>query len=1270
VNILRHFFFKFMKNFWLKSGIIVFIVLIFKSIYSQEISVKINWLNNSFETLGNNVYYFMQFEGGTYLFPGSPFPIFSSRYPVQQHFNDAQIKDLVFETVPVELLKNIPTDELTHDFQFNTSIFSERKRNFLHIELLPVRKNTNGKIERLTSFTIAFLQNKDKDISPWVQKSHVYASNSVLSTGKWKQIKITQTGIYKITYNQLVNMGFSNPENIRIYGNAGRPLPFNNNGFKIDDLAENPIYMNKGPDYIFNEGDYILFYAHAPVFWNYDTTNHFFIHTIHPYADESIYFLTDGYGVATPINNIDENLLVPQQTVTSFDDYAYHELELVNFIMSGRMWVGETFDYELTKTFSFNFPNTVPNSDTKIKCMVYAESSSTSSFTFSLNGVSLGILGIASGTSSTPGTFSKTVSNSNSQLSLGITYNKPAQDGTGWLDYFDINVKRNLIFTNGQMLFRNIESVSSGNIVQYQMTGANANVVIWDVTNPVQPKAVQTSINGNTLSFIARADSLREYIAFDGSNFYSPIIGNDVPNQNLHALSNPDMVIVSHPNFLTTANELAEWHRQKDGLSVVVVTPQQIYNEFSSGMVDASAIKFFLKMMYDRANADSTAIPKYLLLFGDGSFDNRHVFSQNSNFIPTYESPSSTSLQASLTTDDYFVMLDDNEYEYIGDVDMGVGRITVKTLEEANHVVNKIKNYYAVTTQGDWRNWVTFVADDEDANEHISNANDLATYLDTTFGQYNLDKIYLDAYLQQSTPTGDQYPDVKNAIAQRMQKGSFVFNFTGHGNEYGLTAEHVIIVSDINAWTNFNTLPLFITATCEFSRWDNYNRTSGGEDVLLNPNGGAVTLFSTTRLVYSASNFVLNKFFFTYLFPTNAQGEYLRLGDVYRLAKNHTGGAADVNKRNFSLLGDPALKLVFPKYNVFTDSINGVSTVNNNDTIHPLQKVIVKGHIENNNHTIVDNYNGTLIVTIFDKPVNKHTLANDGGYPFSFKVQNNVLFKGKVSVINGYFSFNFIMPKDILYTSGFGKISYYAYNETASDANGFNRNLQIGGDPCSINDTHGPTIQLYLNDEKFVSGENTNESPKLIAKLYDENGINTVSSSIGHDITACLDNNSGQKIVLNDYYVSEKDNYQKGVVQYPFSNLSAGEHKLTVKAWDVADNSSEASISFTVKPSENISLSHVLNYPNPFSTITSFYFEHNQISTPMDVLIQIFTLTGKVVKNIHTTFVSEGFRSIPISWDGRDEYGDKLAQGVYFYRIQVKTSAGEVEKFEKLVILK
>lgn len=671
-----------------------------------------------------------------------------------------------------------------------------------------------------------------------------------------------------------------------------------------------------------------------------------------------------------------------------------------------------------------------------------------------------------------------------------------------------------------------------------------------------------------------------------------------------------------------------------------------------------------MKMLYDRAGNDSLKMPKYLLLFGDGSYDNRNTSAENTNFILSYQSSTSLVAVNSLTTDDFFGLLDNNEYEYVGTLDIGVGRIPVKSLTEAQQYVRKLKNYYSAASMGEWRNWIALLADDEDVNEHMNQSNTLAQYLENNFTHYNLDKIYLDAFPQKTTPTGDRYPDANEAVEQRMKKGCLVFNYTGHGNEYALAHEHVIIVSDIVSWSNFNTLPLFITATCEFGRWDNYHRVSAGELVLLNPRGGAISMLTTTRLVYSTSNFALNKSFYEVFFPKNSQGEYVRLGDAYRLAKNRTGGLGDINKRNFSLLGNPAMRIAFPKFTVVTDSINGIHVSYFNDTIKPLQKIKISGHIEDNQQ-IVSTFNGEIVITVFDKPSNVISLANDGGTPFQFSVQKDILFKGKASVLNGYFSCEFIVPKDIKYTNGFGKISYYAQRHNSiDDATGSFTQLILGGEAFELNDNKGPDIELYMNNEQFSDGGLTNESPTLIVKLFDENGINTVSNSIGHDITAILDNNPSQKYILNDNYISDKDNYQKGTATYSFSKLSPGEHTITVKAWDVVNNSSQKTIRFVVQNSQDLSISRVINYPNPFTTKTSFYFEHNHPGTPLSVTLQIFTVTGRIIKTIKQDIVSDGFRSQPIDWDGKDEYGDRVAQGIYFYRLQVITAKKLLKKLK------
>ncbi len=588
-------------------------------------------------------------------------------------------------------------------------------------------------------------------------------------------------------------------------------------------------------------------------------------------------------------------------------------------------------------------------------------------------------------------------------------------------------------------------------------------------------------------------------------------------------------------------------------------------------------------------------------------------------------------------------------------------------------MVDKIIHYATggETVFGSWRNVVCFVADDEDGNMHMEDhAEKMAVRLDTSYGYINVDKIYLDAYEQVSTSGGQRAPDVNEAINRRMDKGSLIMNYTGHGGEAGWAHERILGITDINNWENYDRLPIFITATCEFSRYDDPTRVSAGELVLLNPKGGAVALFTTARATYGSPNFQLNNAMYDFMFE-KVNGEYPRFGDLIRNAKNKSGNITD-NDRKFILLGDPALKLAYPEHTVNTISINNVTVSAVPDTIKALQKVTVSGQVVDANGSLLSSYNGILRPTVYDKPTEVQTLVTDpDSQPFTFKLLMAILFNGKANVTNGEFTFSFIVPKDIAYDYGYGKISYYASNEN-TDATGYYKNIVIGGyDNTVPPDDQGPQIELYLNDENFAFGGITDENPVLLAYVSDSSGINTVGTGIGHDIVTTLDNDNNKSVIINDYYESDVDSYSSGVITYPFSSLSKGNHSLTLKVWDVHNNSSEAYTEFVVAESAELAIEHVLNYPNPFTTKTAFYFDHNQPGSMLEVQVQIYTVSGRLIKTIDEFVMTNGFRSDPIHWDGLDDYGDRIGRGVYLYKLRVRSQDGSfAEKLEKLVILR
>ena len=1214
---------------------------------------------------------------------------------------ELMLTNTVFEELPNADLQviNKSFDQIPGDINIISGISYQNRKPLLKISFVPLRKNKiTGKIERLVSFNFNFSYNNSIVLKE-LKKSRTYASHSVLESGDWYKVFIYKTGIHVITYNDLVTLGINpaniDPRNVRVYGNGGTMLPEDNLKFRYDDLKENAVYVRGESDGVFNTDDYIIFYAKGPESWTYDNSKNVFNHKINKYTNKSSYFITTSLGSGKRVASVASSSLPADYTVTSFNDYQFHENDSLNLIKSGREFYGEVFDLTTSRTFSFSFPNVKAGSSIFLKTGLLARSiaySTTYKVYANNTKVQDMLMSAASPVYTSTYAYSKvteTTISPSSSLDIRIDYNKGVNSSAiGWLDYIELNAERDLSFVTGQMAFRSSESVGKG-VSEFILGNASSGIAIWDVTDFTEPKSIIATANGSSLTYKMNTDTLREFIAFDGSGFYPVTCSGRVSNQDLHGLGQYNMIIISYPDFVGEANRIADMHRNDDGMTVLITTPQPIYNEFSSGNQDVTAIKDFVKMFYDRAGSDVNNQPKFLMLFGDASYDMQNRVANNTNLIPTYQTENSIDPSSSFLTDDYFGFLDDLESGAFNNLlDIAIGRITAKDIDEAKVVVDKILNYKAkydlasgssascsdfsntISNLADWRNVICFVSDDADyaGEDFMGQSESIARYVDTTYNNFNIDKIYMDAYTQVSTPGGQRYPDATEAVNKRVTKGALIVNYIGHGGEVGWAHETLIGVSDINSWNNKNNTPLFVTATCEFSRFDDPARTSAGEYVLLNPEGGGVSLFTTTRLAYAGSNYSLNLAFYREIFKKTA-GKYPYLGDAVKASKNALGCASAIS--NFALLGDPALKLAYPEFNVVTSTINNHPLAGLSDTLKALEKISIKGYVTDNNGIKLTSYQGIIVPTVFDKAIQVISNGNDGGSPQAFNLQKNIIYKGKASVVNGDFSFSFVVPKDIAYKYGKGRISYYSQNGV-TDANGFYENFIIGGTSGKdITDNTGPVLKLFMNDNRFVTGGITNRNPVLLAYLNDSAGVNTIGSGIGHDIAAVLDNNTDKTYVLNDYYESDLNTYQSGVVRYPFSDLDYGEHKLFLKAWDVYNNSSETEIDFVVAETADLALDHVLNYPNPFTTYTEFWFEHNQPCCDLEVLIQIFTVSGKLIKTINTVVETEGFRAEPIPWDGKDDFGDPIGKGVYVYMLKVKGNTGTVaQKIEKLVILK
>lgn len=1231
-------------------------------------------------------------------------------------------KIIINTTIPKFELQNIITRELSEkeiqiienykkyvsaEFSISYKFGIARNEKIMFANIVPIRLNSSNKYEYLESYNVNWdieTNEKPENNSSLNKKTKATSSTvSVLASGNWYKIGLTKNGVYKLNKTFLSNLGIDvskiDPRYIKIYGNGGKLMSEKNSVFKHDDLQENSISVIGESDGIFNTNDFVLFYGQSTDSWLRGSGNNIpFHHLLHSFSDTSYYFLNvDINTLGKRVTQQNSLATSPNKTTSSQDYLDIHEVNTYNAVKSGREFYGEKFDLNTSYSFPFTIPDAVLGDSIYVKSKVLSRCDITSNYLTSFTGGSYNL-------SCSPTNINYYLAdvgyngegNSSALINsnyFNVTVTKQTPSAIGWLDYVEINARRNLIYGTTQFNFRDRRVVGgSGTFAKYILANNLPSFpLIWDITNPLNAKNQLYNVSSSNFEFITTSDSLNEYVVFDESNAFVPYNYGLIPNQNLHGILQADYIIVTHPLFIDNARRLAKLHSDYDNLTYAVATTTEVYNEFSSGTPDIGAIREFAKMLYFRP-VDPTKATQYLLLLGDGSYKNREISnSGNSAMIPTYETINSTSYTDSFVTDDFFGMMDNAEGDLVsGDlVDIGVGRFPVRTKSEADAVTTKIEQYYKRNfnfdvnaedgscalsenqyPQGDWRNSISFLSDDEDNNEHYRQADALANMVYNGYKDYNVNKIHSDSYIQYSTPGGDRYPDVVNDINRSFERGCLIFNYTGHGGELGLGAERFLEVSQILGWKNISNMPLMVTATCEFSRFDDPDRTAAGEYCLLNPIGGAIGLMTTVRVAFSGLNFALNTAFFNHALTPMANGKMPHIGDLYRLTKRDIG----FNRQymNFVILGDPALKLSYPEQTVYTSSINSQSlTVSSIDTLKALKKMTITGYVGDNLGNKLTSFNGVVFPSVFDKEIKLTTLANDPSSLIdTFKLQKNIIYRGKSVVTNGDFSFSFLVPKDISYNFGKGKISYYAHNGV-QDANGYYDKVLVGGsDANAVSDYKGPEIKLYLNDEKFVSGGTTNETPKIYALVSDSSGINTVGNGIGHDLVAVIDAKSGNPIVLNDYYVANLNTYQSGKIRYAFNELAEGNHQLSLKVWDVQNNSSLAYTDFVVAREANLALSHILNYPNPFTTKTKFFIEHNQCCTSLKVLIQVYTISGKIVKSINQTINNQGFRFDGIEWDGKDDFGDKLARGVYIYRVSVTDGNNKkAEKIEKLVIL-
>lgn len=1095
-------------------------------------------------------------------------------------------------------------------------------------------------------------------------------TNSVLTTGTWFKIGVTKSSVYKLDasfFQQLgINLSQINPQNIRVYGNGGEMLPQKNSTARPVDLQENAIVVEGESDGRFDNTDYVLFYGQSPHRVYYDPNEKGMKHQYNSYSDTTFYFLTISTTKGLRISTSQATAEASKQ-VTSYDDFQYHEVDQKNilaqapFAGSGREWFGEYLS-SVQQSFSFDVTGMLANTPISIKSAVVANVTIPSTCVLTLNNQPLGTQTIEStstyqydykGKLSTQNFTA--ISDGSNTLKIGIVHDKQGlSTGYGYLNYLTINTKRKLQWNNTSFQFRAFESLAS-NYVTYQIANAVEGLAVWDVTNPLIPVKQVLALQNGLASFIAQGNSLKEYVVFN-QNTEKPVSVQAIANQNLHGVSTPDMILVCAERFRSEANRLATFRKQHDNLNVLVVSSQQIYNEFASGKQDITAIRDFVKYLYDK---NPTRL-KYLLLFGDASYDYKkrsNVIGEETkdSYLPSYQSVESLHPINSYASDDYFGFLENEEGEWlesdIGNhtLEIGIGRLPVKTLQEARNVVNKLIHYADIaTTKGEWQRKITFVADDGDNNIHQEDAQGFAEQINTAMPSFKTDKIYVDAYPTVSLAEGRRSPAANAAINQTFKNGALIVNYNGHGSESGWSEEQIVTSGDIVKWTNYNNMPLMLTATCQFGRFDDPNQVSGAELSMLNKQGGAIALLTTTRPVYQSSNHVINDAFYRALFkPIN--NAMPRLGDILVYTKNNS--LVGVVNRNFTLLGDPSMQLNYPTVEVVFTTINE-KKVELADTLRAQSQVRIKGEIKDRfTGNKRSDFTGKGTIIAYDKEKQLRTLGNVGT-PFTYQDYSNVLFQGAISVKNGEFSSTFVLPKDLDYQYGKGKIVVFVSDSLSGTSAAGGILPIVGGAVTSTEiDTIAPKIRLSINNQETSSVINTS-SPILVVELSDAHGINLSNQGLGHQIMLTLDDTL--QLNLTDYYIAKDGTYSSGVIKYLMANLTEGKHTLKIKAWDTYNNSREVTLTFEVNTTASTSLKNVYCYPNPVSQTTTFSFEHEREGDNFLVSLRIYDSLGHLIKEQSSYLYQVTSPCQEIILDLTED-SSTFVRGIYFYRIFVQS---------------
>ena len=1165
-------------------------------------------------------------------------------------------------------------------------------------------------------------------------------AESPLASGTWVRFAIAETGLYTLRPSELTELSAlftgSNSSQLQCWGRPGVELPEINNVPRVS-FEQLPLYINDGDDGILDANDQAWIYVEGPAVTRVasDGTLEHRLHDSTP--NTYVYCTPDGDPTTSTRMALGKSSDGPLQEEGRQLTWIEEDLrKSEDKIRSGRQWLGRTLQASgpasSASLLSLDADHVVPNSPMRVTSQWVGRSLSPITVTQFVNTTSAGNTTIPrifsytseEGASGVERRISgtRTFSANEGQYELQASISTSDAAGEAFLDWARIEFESTLTATNGVLQFFSAQDAPSGQPVRYAVRGLQEDAIALDVRNPLSPRWLQVipeTVSGETRQII--------HIDAPSSSPATPFYATSSPqlltqaelvaNQNLRGTHpDADVIVVTDQGLLDAANEWAEYRSTVSDLSIFVVTQEAIFHEFSAGSIDPVAIRDYLKHVWDGASLNLGRQPTTLFLFGDATYDPRGIVNANrENRVITWQSEESLNRINSYGSDDFFVLLDNGEGNWSPGttserIDMGVGRWPVQTTQEASVLLEKLKTYESLPSKGDWRTKFTFISDDDfpeveiNRDLHAINAEGTAEVIDATASGLKVDRIYMLSYPVENTGGGRRVPQANADVLKAFNEGSLVMNYSGHGNQFVLADEQLFTTDVIPLLSNAGKPSIFVTATCQFGRYDDTEAQSGAEQILLSPYGGAIASFTTTRVVYTsaspgANNFGLNIQLTRAMIDRDVQGQPRTLGDIYRRTKNTSEGAG-FNSRKFILLGDPTMRIGLPEQQIAFETLNGVSltqgTLPQEEylSLQALDEVTVTGRvIDPLSRLTSSSFNGEMVLRLYDAErdvsLPDREWVNEGRCYLencAYSAETDLLYTGRVSVTQGEFETTFRIPRDVRFDEKPARLLGYVTslvsdglagpgsNDGAGvDASGSTQSFRFEGVNTEVqNDGEGPQVDLYLNSPDFVNGTLTNPNPTLFVELRDETGVNTSATGIGHEIIATIDTQPTQEIVLNDYFQANLDDYRGGRIEYPLQDLPEGAYTLEVRAWDVFNNPTEEAIAFDVATSDELQIRGVANYPNPMNSFTRFYFEHNQPGIPLDVDVRIFTLSGKPVVHLRETLQTSSAYAY-LEWNGRDRDYDRLANGTYLYVLRVGADTGQGrqsrQKTETLVIL-